>query len=220
MPPNCTCRVCGRAFYRGPAQLARGAGTYCSIACRSEGLSADLHQPQTHVERTCERCGKTFTVDRSRLGNPGRKGHGRFCSWECRKAPKDEVVKRVDAMGYVAIRIDGEWTHEHRVVAEQMLGRPLTSHEAVHHKGGDRTNNDPSNLEVMTRSEHQWRHHRERFPLSVGQWGPGRECCAQCGTTGIPHKGKGLCVSCYSRQRTLEKNPNAELRAKRRKATE
>jgi len=40
--------------------------------------------------------------------------------------------------------------HEHRVVAEQMIGRPLERGEIVHHIDGDKHNNDPSNLMVMT----------------------------------------------------------------------
>ena len=44
--------------------------------------------------------------------------------------------------------------HEHRVVAEQMLGRPLKRGEIVHHIDGDRRNNRPENLQVMTQSEH------------------------------------------------------------------
>jgi hypothetical protein len=46
------------------------------------------------------------------------------------------------------------YVQEHRLVAEEMLGRWLESSEVVHHIDGDKTNNDPSNLEVMTRGAH------------------------------------------------------------------
>ena len=52
--------------------------------------------------------------------------------------------------------------HEHRIVAEEMLGRDLLPGEIVHHKDHDKRNNDPLNLEVMTQSEHVRRHMRER----------------------------------------------------------
>lgn len=53
--------------------------------------------------------------------------------------------------------------HMHRVVAEQMLNRPLAKGEIVHHKDGDKWNNSPENLEIMSQSEHIKLHlHSER----------------------------------------------------------
>jgi hypothetical protein len=48
---------------------------------------------------------------------------------------------------------------EHRIVIENTLNRLLTPEEIVHHKDGERKNNRPENLEVMTRVTHG-RHHQ------------------------------------------------------------
>jgi len=46
------------------------------------------------------------------------------------------------------------YVQEHRLVMEEQLGRFLEPYEVVHHRDGDRQNNDPSNLEVKTRGKH------------------------------------------------------------------
>lgn len=48
--------------------------------------------------------------------------------------------------------------HEHRVVAERMLGRPLTVGEVVHHRDGDKHNNRRRNLAVLSRAERMRAH--------------------------------------------------------------
>lgn len=42
----------------------------------------------------------------------------------------------------------------HRAVAENKLGRPLLPNEVAHHIDGNKFNNDPDNIKIVTRSNH------------------------------------------------------------------
>lgn len=52
----------------------------------------------------------------------------------------------------------GQPVYVHRIQAMKMLGRYLKDNEVVHHKDEDPSNNEFSNLEIMTRKQH-YRHH-------------------------------------------------------------
>lgn len=81
------------------------------------------------------------------------------------------------------------WVYQHREVMESVLGRALTSNEHVHHKDGNWLNNDLSNLELMTRSQHMQVHRIwAQKPVVV---------CVKCGK--VQHA-KGLCKQHYTAQ--------------------
>lgn len=62
--------------------------------------------------------------------------------------------------GYRWLTVGGKRVYEHRMIMENILKRKLNlKREVVHHKDGNKLNNDPTNLEVMTRAEHV-AHHR------------------------------------------------------------
>jgi hypothetical protein len=59
--------------------------------------------------------------------------------WRVWIAPDDPMASMRNHHGYVL---------EHRLNMARKLGRPLRRSETVHHKDGDRGNNDPENLQL------------------------------------------------------------------------
>lgn len=65
--------------------------------------------------------------------------------------------------GYIEITMGkNKGRSQHTVIMEEHIGRRLFSNECVHHKDGNKTNNDIDNLELMTRSAHARLHAIER----------------------------------------------------------
>lgn len=70
--------------------------------------------------------------------------------------------KRIIKNGYIAVVSDDkletaefdDYEYEHRVVAEEMLDRPLKEGEQVHHLDENRENNSPDNLLVLSGPMH------------------------------------------------------------------
>lgn len=147
----------------------------------------------------CTVCGKPFGVFPYRLTQ-----NVAYCSRACRgidrrgKPASNLRTGRYIDKGYVNIRIPGQgYILEHRLVMEQHLGRPLLPTEHVHHRDGNRSNNDIANLQIVSRGEHTSLHTRG-LDRKQGRWGKNHDECIECGTTTTPHHGYGLCHNCYN----------------------
>ena len=123
------------------------------------------------VELTCAICGSSFKV------RWARRLTAKYCCWRCHQVGegrKGGVVRgmqaKANSMGIAYTKINGR--HAHRVIAEQMIGRPLEQGEVVHHRDGDILNNDPSNLEVLpSQAEHMERHRNEMLAARKAKHG-------------------------------------------------
>lgn len=135
------------------------------------------------LERTCVTCGSKFLA----YPNQVKRGFARFCTKSCQvknqHANKVPIGTRgtkrdkhhnwkggrfLDSDGYVRVlapdhfhTFKNGYVHEHVMIMERIIGRRIKRSEVVHHKDEDKTNNNPSNLELMTRSQH-CAHHEVR----------------------------------------------------------
>lgn len=150
----CTVEGCGRPHY--------GRG-YCSAHWQRirAGVSLDVPLQQT-TRAAC-------TVD----GCDRRRKSRGLCAMHYERMRRDGTVDLVPkpprernpapfvngdgyrvvwAPGHPNAQASGQIL-EHRLVMAGVLGRPLLPDEIPHHKNGDRTDNDPGNLELCVRRQ-------------------------------------------------------------------
>lgn len=98
--------------------------------------------------------------------------------------------RSVASNGYVLIRVGVDhpladvrgYAYEHRLVAFAKLGRMLRDDEVVHHKDGNKQNNDWANVEVLTHHEHRVEHRKRDIGLRMpGEPNPRIPCACGCG---------------------------------------
>jgi hypothetical protein len=170
------CLVCQKPF-QVPYPSSRKRR--CSAKCRAVKLKtrADKGVRKSQwIALSCAHCEKTFEVPPWKAERA--KVRRIFCSDVCYVAHRDEgrvmgetrlpvgrrpsgTTRFVDAQGYVQIYVPLEERPlgcetrsnlpEHRIVMAKQIGRHLLPSETVHHKNGNKQDNQPKNLELWSR---------------------------------------------------------------------
>lgn len=159
------CAVCGATVVR--TYFKPGSKTTCSKVCLSELRKTLTAKPK--IEKPCIVCGTMVTrvpsqmlavaccsltcskqYMRKRLAGLNRELNPTRMTPEVKKKLREANLGKGDKKTYT--KIHGR--HTHRIVMEKKLGRGLKSDEIVHHIDGDIFNNNPENLQLVSRREH------------------------------------------------------------------
>ena len=134
--------------------------------------------------------------------------------------------ERIHPDGYIIRKVSTGsrgWKPVHRLVMAEQLGRPLKSSEIVHHINGNKQDNRPENLQIMTRGEHTLLHVNQKdvvppkgYLIPEGKWSHQYDACIECGTTEIRHWGKGYCETCYPKVYMAEYRQRPDYYASKR----
>lgn len=158
-----------------------GRCIYCSKQCASRSRARDKGKmppkPRTFLNLICDGCGKKFTRKMTPLQ---LKEHeykvNVYCENSCRikyacgeRNSNWKGGRKTDSHGYIWLYVPehphsrDRYVREHRLVMEKYLGRYLKENEVVHHKDGDKKNNNISNLELIICDIHKQLHRGGRI---------------------------------------------------------
>jgi len=76
----------------------------------------------------------------------------------------DELLKNFEKREvnrYLQVQLDGKWEWLHRIIAAEKMGADIFEGFEVHHIDGDKQNNHPDNLKVLSKEEHKAIHQQQ-----------------------------------------------------------
>jgi hypothetical protein len=162
----CSVDGCGRESISSKKALC---GLHYQRLKRGASLT-DVRHWNYRVEVACAWCGKMVKRPQEKMNERAFCNPRHYNEWRTDQAPE----RTIDDNGYAWLlfaklpedrRLLGEAmvtsngrVPEHRLVFAELLGRPLTSLEEVHHINGEASDNSPGNLELFVKGDHQKLH--------------------------------------------------------------
>lgn len=151
-----TCDWCGRSFEREAAALKGKKHHFCCRRCLADFSNKEKNPNGYAALKDYTNMSNHMTQLNEDL-NPTR------MTPETRKKLRASRLGKGRCDGYSKIYNKAA----HRVVAEQIIGRPLKAGEVVHHRDENKYNNDPDNLVVFpSQAAHAKYHHEMRWFIS------------------------------------------------------